>query len=79
MSSDVQHSTKLIILRLMEDLPAGFTDEWGAWCREKKLFFLDKFYGKTIPVGTYKNFSIPTFAFTTDNDEICTERSLHNL
>ena len=65
--------------KLMEDLPAGFTEEWGAWCREKELFFSDKFYGKTIPLGTYKNFNVPTFVFTADDDEICTERNLHNF
>lgn len=64
---------------LMEDLPAGFAQEWATWCREKQLFFADKFYGKSIPEGAYKNFDIPTFVITADDDEICTERNVANF
>jgi len=63
----------------MEDLPVGFTREWGAWCWEKQLFFSDKFYGRSIPDTTYKNFDIPTFVVSADDDEICTEPNVANF
>lgn len=66
-------------MNFMEDLPVGFTREWSAWCREKQLFFSNKFYGKSIAEGTYKNFDIPTYVFTADDDEICTEQNVHNF
>ena len=66
-------------LKLMEDLPVGFTDEWGAWCREKELFFSEKFYGKSIPEGTFKNFNIPTVVFSADDDEISTVKNVANF
>lgn len=78
-SSKIFHYVPAKSLHLMEDLPSGFTEEWGAWCQEKQLFFSDKFYGKTISKDAYKDFNVPTFVFTADDDEICTERNVHNF
>ncbi|MGL1958297.1 MAG: alpha/beta fold hydrolase [Colwellia sp.] len=66
-------------MKLMEDLPVGFVKEWGNWCKEKHLFFSSKFYGKSIPEGTYKNFNVPTYVFSADDDEICTDRNISNF
>ncbi|WP_462159694.1 alpha/beta hydrolase family protein [Pseudoalteromonas sp. GB56] len=63
----------------MEDLPTGFAKEWSAWCKEKNLFFAKKFYGKSVPDGTYQNFSVPTYVFTADDDEISTPRNVDNF
>ena len=66
-------------LKLMEDLPLDFIKEWTDWCMEKHHFFSEKFYGKTIPHGTYKNFNIPTYVITADDDEFCTEINIKNF
>lgn len=64
---------------LMEDLSVGMVKEWGAWCKEKELLFSPKFYGRTVPVGAYKNFKFLIHVITADDDEICTERNLESF
>lgn len=63
----------------MEDLPSGLAKEWGDWCKEREYFFSPKFYGKTIPEGTAKNFKMPIHVFTADDDEISTKRNVENF
>lgn len=65
-------------LNLMEDLPTPFVKEWGEWCGEKELFFSPK-YKNFLPEGAYKNFKIPIHVFVADDDEICTEKNMHNF
>lgn len=65
--------------QFMEDLPTGLAKEWGEWCKEKELFFSDKFYGKSIPQGACKDVDLPIHVFTADDDEICTERNVNNF
>lgn len=65
--------------RMMEDLPVEFTREWSSWCKERNLFFSEKFYGKSVPISTFQDFNIPIFVFTADDDEICTEQNLTNF
>ncbi len=64
---------------LMEDICTAMVKEWGAWCKEKELFFSPKFHGKTVPEGICKNFQFPIHVMTADDDEICTERNLESF
>lgn len=61
---------------LMEDLPTPLVIEWRNWCREKDFFFSPKYYGKTIPLGAYKDFKMPIYLFFADDDEISTKKNI---
>lgn len=63
----------------MEDLPKNVIIEWKAWCMKKDYFFDEKFYGKTIPIGNFKNFNFPIHTFWTIDDTISNEKNTNNF
>lgn len=64
---------------LMEDLPTHFAKEWGDWCYEKNYFFSNKYYGVTIPEGTYKDLKIPVHVLVADDEEISTRKNVEGF
>jgi predicted alpha/beta hydrolase len=63
----------------MEDLPKNIIKEWRDWCSKKDYFFDEKFYGKTIPIGNFKNFHFPIHVFWTPDDDISNEMNTKNF
>lgn len=63
----------------MEDLPSGLAKEWGDWCKDKDFLFSKKFYGKTVPKGHYKNFDMPIYVISADDDEISTRKNIESF
>lgn len=63
----------------MEDLPKNVVNEWKDWCMKKYYFFDEKFYGKTIPKGNFKNFTFPIHTIYSIDDPISNERNTSNF
>lgn len=62
-------------LGLMENLPQNVVYEWRDWLEKEDYFFDEKFYGKTVPVGHYKNFRFPIHTYWTTDDTISNEKN----
>ena len=63
----------------MESLPLPLTREWGEWCSYENYFFSDRFYGKTVPAGSFKDLKFPVHVITADDDEISTPDNVKNF
>lgn len=63
----------------MEDLPKNVVNEWKAWCMRKDYFFDERFYGKTLPIGSFKDFDFPIHTFYTIDDNISNEKNTRNF
>ncbi len=63
-------------LGIMEDLPAGVTAEWRAWCSRPAYFFDPKFFGKTVPTGRFDALPFPVKVFWATDDPISNARSV---
>jgi predicted alpha/beta hydrolase len=61
---------------IMEDLPKNVVREWRDWCAKPDYFFNPKFYGKTVPVGEFKNYPFPVHVVTAIDDTISNQRSV---
>lgn len=59
----------------MEDLPRNVINEWKAWCLKKDYFFDESFYGKTVPIGNFKEYDFPIHTFWTVDDNISNEKN----
>ncbi|HXC06633.1 MAG TPA: alpha/beta fold hydrolase [Bacteroidia bacterium] len=60
----------------MEDLPRNVVREWGQWCRYPEYLFHEKFMGKSVPRGTFTNFTFPCHYFWASDDPIATSNSV---
>ncbi len=60
----------------MEDLPKNVVREWRDWCEKPDYFFHKKFYGKTVPIGTFGNYRFPVHVFWTTDDPIANAKSV---
>jgi predicted alpha/beta hydrolase len=60
----------------MEDLPKNVAREWRSWCWKSDYFFNKRFYGKTVPVGIFKQYNFPIHAFWTTDDPIANKDSV---
>ncbi|WP_223599073.1 alpha/beta fold hydrolase [Chryseobacterium sp. GVT01B] len=60
---------------LMENLPKNVVSEWRNWLEKKDYFFDPKFYGKTVPVGHFKNYTFPIHLYWTIDDTISSEKN----
>lgn len=61
---------------IMEDLPKQVTLEWRRWCMKPNYFFHEKFYGKTVPIGQFQNYTFPVHTYWTSDDPISNQRSI---
>lgn len=61
---------------IMEDLPKNVVLQWRDWCSKPNYFFNDKFYGKTVPIGHFKNYPFPLHIVTAVDDTISNKRSV---
>jgi predicted alpha/beta hydrolase len=62
--------------RYMEDLPKNVVLEWRSWCWKPDYFFNKKFYGKTVPSGTFGKYTFPIHVFWTSDDPISNKHSV---
>lgn len=60
---------------IMENLPKNVVYEWRAWLEKEAYFFDDKFYGKTVPEGHFKDFKFPIHTYWTVDDTISNEKN----
>ncbi|QNL51825.1 alpha/beta hydrolase [Olivibacter sp. SDN3] len=60
---------------LMEDLPKNVVYEWRDWLEKEDYFFDKKFYGKTVPIGQFKNYKFPIHTYWTADDTISNEKN----
>jgi predicted alpha/beta hydrolase len=60
---------------LMENLPKRVVYEWRDWLEKENYFFDKKFYGKTVPIGHFKNFKFPIHTYWTSDDTISNEKN----
>ncbi|MDY0360645.1 MAG: alpha/beta hydrolase [Desulforegulaceae bacterium] len=58
-----------------EDIPKNVALEWATWCR-KPGYILD---AKDLPVERYENFKAPVLAFSFDDDNWGTEKSVNTM
>ncbi len=58
-----------------EDLPAGVAREWARWCRDPRYLFGDP----TLPLHRYAAFEAPVLAYSFDDDDWGTARSVDTL
>jgi predicted alpha/beta hydrolase len=61
---------------LMENLPRKVVYEWRDWLEKENYFFDKKFYGKTIPIGHFKNYKFPIHTYWTTDDTISNEKNI---
>jgi predicted alpha/beta hydrolase len=64
------------LVGIMENLPTGVTEDWRRWCSVPDYFFNEKEYGKTVPIGHYKNFPFPVKIYYAADDPISNDRSI---
>lgn len=57
---------------IMEDLPKNVVIEWRSWCKKSDYFFNPDFYGKTVPIKNFKNYSFPIHVYSATDDPIAT-------
>ena len=55
---------------LMENLPKKVVYEWRDGLEKENYFFDEKFYGKTVPTGHFKNFKFPIHIYYSTDDTI---------
>lgn len=55
---------------LMENLPKKVVFEWRDWLEKENYFFDEKFYGKTVPTGHFKNFKFPIHVYYSTDDPV---------
>lgn len=55
---------------IMENLPKKVASEWGDWITKEDYFFDKKFYGKTVPLGHFKDFKFPIHVIYSSDDTI---------
>lgn len=60
----------------MEDLPKDVVREWRDWCGKPAYFFDPKFYGQTVPIGTFERYNFPVHVFSTNDDPISNRHSV---
>jgi predicted alpha/beta hydrolase len=63
-------------LGLMEDLPKNIVLAWRDWCSVPEYFFNEKYYGKTVPKGSYDSLNFPIKVFWTTDDPISNYQSI---
>jgi predicted alpha/beta hydrolase len=57
------------------DLPKGAALQWASWCRHPKYLFSDA----TLPLENYQHFEAPILAYSIDDDDWGTARSVDAL
>jgi predicted alpha/beta hydrolase len=62
--------------KIMEDLPKQVVQEWRKWCLKPNYFFNEKFYGKTVPIGQFQNYTFPVHVYWTSDDPISNKQSI---
>ncbi|MFS4470300.1 alpha/beta fold hydrolase [Chryseobacterium sp. T20] len=60
---------------LMENLPKNVVYEWRNWLEKKDYFFDAQFYGTTVPIGHFKNYTFPIHLFWTTDDTISSQKN----
>ncbi|AWM14827.1 alpha/beta hydrolase [Flavobacterium sediminis] len=60
---------------LMENLPKEVVFEWRDWLEKENYFFDEKFYGKTVPNGNFKNFKFPIHVYYSVDDTISNSKN----
>jgi predicted alpha/beta hydrolase len=60
----------------MEDLPKNVVLQWRDWCEKPDYFFNKEFYGKTVPIGNFKQYDFPVHVFWTTDDPISNKNSV---
>ncbi|NMM50835.1 alpha/beta hydrolase family protein [Marinigracilibium pacificum] len=60
---------------MMENLPRKVVFEWRDWLEKEEYFFNEKFYGKTVPKGHFKNFDFPIHIYYSSDDTISNSRN----
>lgn len=55
-----------------EDLPKGVALEWSRWCRDRDYLLGDE----TLPLHRYEGFRAPVLAYSFDDDDWGTQRSV---
>lgn len=59
----------------MENLPKNVVYEWRNWLEKEDYFFHEKFYGKTVPLGQFKNYKFPIHTYWSVDDTISNEKN----
>lgn len=54
----------------MENLPRKVVFEWRDWLEKEDYLFDEKFYGKSVPTGHFKNFKFPIHTYYSTDDTI---------
>lgn len=58
-----------------EDLPKGVALEWARWCRNRNYLLDDK----SLPLERYQSFTAPVLAYSIDDDDWGTRRSVDEM
>ena len=61
---------------IMEDLPKNVVKEWRDWCSKPDYLFDNKFLGKTIPKGKFKEYAFPIQVYWTPDDPISNKKTV---
>jgi predicted alpha/beta hydrolase len=61
---------------IMENLPRNVVKEWRNWCEKPDYFFNSEFYGKTVPIGNFKEYDFPIHIFWATDDPISNKKSI---
>jgi len=60
----------------MEDLPKNVAREWRSWCWKPDYFFNPRFSGKSVPAGTFREYTFPIHAYWVTDDPIANKHSV---
>ncbi|UZR96800.1 alpha/beta hydrolase family protein [Chondrinema litorale] len=63
--------------KFMENLPKKVVFEWRDWLEKEDYFFDEKFYGKTIPTGHFKDYKFPIHVYYSIDDTISNAKNTH--
>jgi len=63
---------------LMENLPKKVVNEWRNWLEKKDYFFDPEFYGKTVPIGHFSNYTFPIHLYWAVDDTISSQKNIES-
>jgi predicted alpha/beta hydrolase len=59
----------------LENLPPRVVNTWRDWCSVPDWYFNERFYGKTVPIGRYKDIPFAIKIYSSTDDPISHEKS----
>ena len=60
----------------MEDLPKNIVKTWADWCSVPNYFWNERFYGKSIPKGSFDSLNFPVKHYWASDDPIANQKNI---